>query len=168
MNTCPNFQTMQLNAVTHPPQMSRQLLWCSTVCDMQHRGQHFLIWPVFQSFKGCRQIYGGTNTSVSLEFFPLIWMDTQKNTDLHRDCFGEGFLHISTKAVQFMRRFCRPSSDTAVSVSVSHKQTHLGFPRTSVIVRCFFKSASLTSISRSSGLMVSRLKGKRKDKKSFI
>lgn len=37
------------------------------------------------------------------------------------------------------------------------RQTHHGFPSTSVSVRCFFKSACLTSISLSSGVMVSRL-----------
>lgn len=41
--------------------------------------------------------------------------------------------------------------------SYFQRQTHHGFPSTSVNVRCFFKSACLTSISLSSGVMVSRL-----------
>lgn len=39
-------------------------------------------------------------------------------------------------------------------------KTYLGFPSTSVSVRCFFKSACFTSMSLSSGLMKSRLEWK--------
>lgn len=42
------------------------------------------------------------------------------------------------------------------------KQTYIGFPSTSTIVRCFFRSACLTSISLSSVEMASRLGGRKR------
>lgn len=46
-------------------------------------------------------------------------------------------------------------------------QTYIGFPSTSVTVKCFFKSACLTSMSLSSGMMASILERKTKDGNCF-
>lgn len=46
--------------------------------------------------------------------------------------------------------------------SLRNTSPYLGFPSTSVSVRCFFRSTQLISISRSLGLMLSMLERKRK------